>query len=261
MSGRIVPMPAPRPATPPIRAVFFDLDDTLCDARSAFVQASASAFRSLVARHPHLTEAQVVGEWRALHVTLFADLTAGRRTITEVRLLRFRVLLGALGVPDEPLADELDLLLGRTQLDLLKPFEGVPAVLDGLRGRGLHVGIVTNGAGDAHPDSQRSKAEHLGLLARVDSFFVSDEIGHRKPDARVPARAGGGGLRRRPARGAVRGRFAGERCGGRERGGDGERPAAARKRRRGRARRGGRDRHRGGRTAAPTRNLVPDRSG
>jgi putative hydrolase of the HAD superfamily len=54
--------------------------------------------------------------------------------------------------------------------------------LAGLRSRGLFLGVITNGAGDTHPDSQRTKAESLQLLGRVDGFWVSDEMGYRKPD-------------------------------------------------------------------------------
>jgi putative hydrolase of the HAD superfamily len=105
--------------------------------------------------------------------------------MAEVRLLRFRHLLDTLGIPDDDFADEVDLLLGRIQLRFLTQFNDVDQTLAELRERGMFMGIVTNGAGDDHPDSQRSKAEYLGLPSRVDVFFVSDEIGHRKPDARA----------------------------------------------------------------------------
>lgn len=104
--------------------------------------------------------------------------------MSEVRTLRFRRLLAALGVPNNEFADEIDFLLGRTQLGLITLFDDV-TVLEELRERGLHVGVITNGSGDVHPDSQRSKAKILGLLERVDSFFVSDKMGYRKPDPRA----------------------------------------------------------------------------
>lgn len=170
---------------PTIRAVFFDLDDTLCDAKTAFAQASTVSFDAIRARHPQVSETQVIDAWRTIQVPLFADLAAGRLSMAQVRLARFRRLLAALGHPDDDFADEVDLLLGYTQLDLLTLFDGVTDTLAELRERGLYVGIITNGAGDLHPDSQRSKAEHLGLPGRVDSFWVSDEIGHRKPDPRA----------------------------------------------------------------------------
>ena len=105
--------------------------------------------------------------------------------MAEMRLMRFCRLLTVLGEPDDVFANEVDLLLGRVQLDLFRMFDDAANSLDELRQRGLHVGIITNGANDGHPDSQRSKAEHLGLLERVDSFWVSEAIGHRKPDLRA----------------------------------------------------------------------------
>lgn len=166
-----------------IRAVFFDLDDTLCDAATAFQAGRAAAFARLCARHPALTNHEVERAWAGVRETLFRELDAGRLTMAEVRLRRFRATLRALGIADDAFADQLDLLLGTTQLAHLALFPDA-TVLDVLRG-GPHVGIITNGAGDAHPDSQRSKAAHLGLLDRVDSFWVSDEMGYRKPDPRA----------------------------------------------------------------------------
>lgn len=167
-----------------IRAVFFDLDDTLCDSRTAFRRGMLSAYGLIRRRHEGFSDEILDATWKAVHGPLMEELTSGKRTMSEVRLARFRHILASLGMEDDAFADEVDLHLGATQLDCLRGFDDLQ-VLEELRAKGLHVGIVTNGSGDKHPDSQRSKAAALGLTTRVDSLWISDEMGYRKPDPRA----------------------------------------------------------------------------
>ena len=113
--------------------------------------------------------------------------------MAAVRDMRFRRTLAAVGAPDDALADRLDALLGETQLAHLQRFDDV-AALAALRRRGIFVGVITNGADDERSDSQRTKAERLGLLDELDGFWVSDTMGFRKPDPRAfaPALAAAG---------------------------------------------------------------------
>lgn len=177
------------------RAIFFDLDDTLCDAAPAFAAGRRAAFARALAVAPGLPESALWQAWRQSHADLMPQLEAGALRMAEARGLRFRRTLAAAGVADSDgaLAEQLDTLLGETQLAHLRCFDDVVA-LAALRERGVFVGVITNGADDAHSDSQRTKAERLGLLALVDGFWVSDTMGCRKPDPRAfaPALAAAG---------------------------------------------------------------------
>lgn len=172
------------------RAVFFDLDDTLCDAAPAFAAGRRAAFARALAVAPGLSRSALWRAWRQAHADLMPQLEAGALRMAEVRGLRFRRTLAATGVadPDGSLAEQLDSLLGETQLAHLRCFDDV-AALAALRERGVFLGVITNGADDTHSDSQRTKAERLGLLAQVDGFWVSDAMGYRKPDPRAFAPA------------------------------------------------------------------------
>jgi putative hydrolase of the HAD superfamily len=172
------------------RAVFFDLDDTLCDAAPAFAAGRRAAFEQALCVAPELSMAALERAWAQAHAELMPRLESGALTMAEVRGLRFRRTLAFAGVPDPAaaLANQLNDLLGETQLSLLRRFDDV-AALAALRERGVFIGIVTNGADDAHSDSQRTKVERLGLLALVDGFWVSDAMGYRKPDPRAFAPA------------------------------------------------------------------------
>lgn len=181
-----------------IRAVFFDLDDTLCDSAAAWPIGLGAAFDALRQRHPEIQRETLAAAWDAATGPLIALLEAGRVSAAHVRGQRFRHTLRELGVGDDRLADQLDGMLARVYLDHLRVFDDV-SVLDHLRPR-YHVGIITNGAADDHLDSQRTKAECLGLLSRVDSFLASDEIGSRKPQPRIFAHAlSGAGVQPRDA--------------------------------------------------------------
>jgi putative hydrolase of the HAD superfamily len=167
-----------------IRAVFFDLDDTLCDAAPAFALGLRAAFDTALVAAPGLTAPALHAAWQRTHAELFPLLESGALTMAQVRDMRFRRTLAAVGAPDDALADRLNDLLGETQLAHLRRFDDV-AALGALRKRGVFVGVITNGADDACADSQRTKAERLGLLGEIDGFWVSDTTGYRKPDPRA----------------------------------------------------------------------------
>lgn len=162
-----------------IKAIFFDLDDTLCDSAPAFAGALNDALATLLAHYPTLREPEVRAAWQAADTLLARRLEAGLLSMAHMRGERFPRTLASLGIRDEALAGALDLQLGTSYLARLRAYDDTN-VLDALR-PARHVGILTNGAADSHPDSQRSKAEHLGFLARTDSFTASDTVGFRKP--------------------------------------------------------------------------------
>lgn len=176
-----------------IQAAFFDLDDTLCDAAPAFHAGRRAAFAAALAAKPGLTEAALNDAWTRTHAELLPLLEAGALTTAEARDTRFRRTLVAAGAPDDALADQLNDLLGATQLERLRRFDDV-AALDELRERGIYVGVITNGADDEQADSQRTKARLLGLLDEVNGCWISDAMGYRKPDPRAfaPALAAAG---------------------------------------------------------------------
>ena len=122
--------------------------------------------------------------WRRVNERLFRRLAAGELTMARARDRRFRATLRRLDMEDDALADELNAALARTRLASLRLYDDTVATLDRLRPH-YHVGIITNGAGDDHDDSQWSTMQQMRLLDLVDSIWISDEIGFRKPDPRL----------------------------------------------------------------------------
>jgi putative hydrolase of the HAD superfamily len=167
-----------------IRAVFFDLDDTLVDSANPWRAGLAAAVADLCEQRPGLSSDDVYAAWHAANWALVKRLDAGDVRMATVRERRWLDTLLALGLDDPALAAALDARLVETYIGGLRLFDDVGTLPEDLRAR-FHVGIITNGADDDALDSQRTKAARTGLLARADSFLASDAAGARKPDPHI----------------------------------------------------------------------------
>lgn len=162
-----------------IKAVFFDLDETLCDSDTAWNIAVKETFQRLHEREPNVSKEAITEAWTAVHQKLFQQLNAGKCSMAEVRDRRFGCLFKELSLPIDRAMEELSGFFCSRYLTGLRLYEDV-TVLEELTG--YHVGIITNGAHDEHTDSQLSKVRHLGLIERIQSLTISGEIGVRKPN-------------------------------------------------------------------------------
>ena len=165
-----------------IKAVFFDLDGTLCDSDTAWSIATRETFQLLRKREPSVSVEIITKAWTTVHQKLFQQLNAGKGSMAELRDSRFQYLFEALGLRQGTITEELNDFLSSRYLTSLRLYEDV-SVLEALHT--YHVGIVTNGAHDNHTDSQFSKVQRLGLSKRIQSLTISDEVGVRKPNIKV----------------------------------------------------------------------------
>ncbi|RKU13837.1 hypothetical protein C6503_15485 [Candidatus Poribacteria bacterium] len=165
-----------------IKAVLFDLDGTLCDSDTAWSIAVKETFQLLCKQEPSISEEAIANAWRTVHQRLFQQLGAGKLSMAEVRDARFQCLFEELDLPIDRMMEELSDFFCSRYLTGLRLYEDV-TVLEKLTG--YHVGIITNGAHDAHTDSQLSKVRHLGLSERIQSLTISGEIGVRKPKVEI----------------------------------------------------------------------------
>ena len=133
---------------------------------------------------PDLTELDTRRVWEDVNRDLFEQMNSHMINMADARNIRFRRTLEKLGIDDLTLADELNEHLSLRRLEHMTLCDGAIEVLTELRSL-YHVGIITNGAADDHPDSQYTTAKRLDLLSHVDSFVVSDAVGFRKPDIRI----------------------------------------------------------------------------
>jgi len=149
----------------PIRAVFFDLDDTLCDTIGTREARARLAFDAIARERPDLTRETFVA-----------------RVMERVgeRIVR--------GVP--AVAEELG--LARTEagraaigawffvgcIELLRPFKSVTETVDRLSSA-YKLGVITNG------DGKLQRFKWLQLNLGIDLLVISAECGFEKPDRRI----------------------------------------------------------------------------
>jgi len=175
---RPVPRRSAAPSLP--RAVFFDMDDTIFDhsltCRAALARLRASEPRL---RGPSLNA--LWHEYSRLLEMVHPDVLAGRLTVQEARVERFRRLARLAGrdVSSETAA-ELSRHYRANYQQLRRMVPGARRVLERLQGRAV-VGIVTNN----EVAEQEEKLDHFGLRPLVNFMVVSAGVGVAKPDPEI----------------------------------------------------------------------------
>lgn len=160
-----------------VRAVLFDLDDTLFDHR----ESSGDALRRVQQCHDCFRDApfdEFEGHHSRLLEELHPDVVGGRLGIDEAREERFRRLFARFGVAAS--AEECAAAAARYRTEYLAARRAVAsagALLRAVRSR-ARVGIVSNNI----LQEQQEKLEYLELAPHVDALIVSGEAGVSKPD-------------------------------------------------------------------------------
>jgi putative hydrolase of the HAD superfamily len=165
----------------PIRAVLFDLDDTLFDhefcSRCALeiVRSSYECFKQLAPDVLAHTHARILDE-------LHPEVTSGNLDLALARTERFRRLFSSAGVDADPAnAAAAAAAYRRRYEESWREVRGAAALLKSVRERGARVGVVSNNL----LQEQRDKLRCCGLDAHVDVLVVSGETGISKPDPRI----------------------------------------------------------------------------
>lgn len=142
-----------------LKAVIFDLDDTLYSEKE-YVK---SGYQKV---------AKVLPQISNVEEKLWELFESKKPAIDE--------LLAQEKIQSEKIKQEC-LLAYRQQVPEIHLYEGVMEMLIELRGKGLKLGIITDG----RPEGQRAKIQALGLESFVDHIIITDELGgpvFRKPN-------------------------------------------------------------------------------
>ncbi len=156
-----------------IKAVLFDLDGTLLDRASSLEPFLAEQRK----RFAHRLGAADVETWRSR----FLALDQGGHVHKSIV---YPALLAEFGGDADAAADLLEDYRQRC-CEHACGFPGMARTLAALRGRGLKLGIVSNG----ETDFQMRNIKALGLEGMVDAILISEAEGLRKPDAAIFFRA------------------------------------------------------------------------
>lgn len=175
---------SPKPDFSAIKAVYFDLDDTLC----TYWDASKKGLRRTFEIHqiPGKTTDEMLRHWgaafrdfcRAIKNDVWYPLylASGEPTRNE----QMRLTLADAGIDDAALAKRL----GDTYRDErdrnLELFPEAIEVLDALKAK-FPLGLITNGPADV----QRQEIATLGIDAYFGPVFIEGEMGEGKPNQAV----------------------------------------------------------------------------
>jgi YjjG family noncanonical pyrimidine nucleotidase len=169
-----------------IKAIVFDLDNTLIDHASAEAQAMERVLNSAM-QNAALGEIlrtapdRFLAAYRINNERLWHDLAFERITSEELRWQRFAFTLGDIA-PQLAKADaeRLGKEMGEEYLQLYKHYwqliKGANELLDALQNL-FKLGVITNG----FRDQQRGKLAKFGWEERFDAVVLSDEVGVMKP--------------------------------------------------------------------------------
>jgi putative hydrolase of the HAD superfamily len=168
----------------PVKALFFDLNDTLLD-DSGIQEAIPRTCDEIAAVRPGLDPARLLqanGEaWRAYWAEVEDKWTLGVLDGATVSLEVWSRALRACGCDDVSLARLAKETHGRHAREAIRLFDEVREVFAWLLVKGLRLGLVTNGASD----TQRAALRALGIEQWFGAVVISGEVGIAKPDRAV----------------------------------------------------------------------------
>lgn len=168
-----------------VRAVYFDLDDTLC----GYWDACKAALRDTFGAHaPEGHEAEVlVRHWAAA----FREFAPGLRALglyegylksgEGTRTEQMRRMLKLIEIENDELAARMSQHYMEQRNACLALFPDALPLLDRLKAEGYRMGLITNGPADI----QRMEVETLKLADYFDPIYIEGEVGYGKPDPRV----------------------------------------------------------------------------
>jgi putative hydrolase of the HAD superfamily len=162
------------------RVILFDLDDTIVD----FSWNQAASWRTACVEFEDQTGVEVerlLTEIRAAGGRFWADHDRAERGRKDLRAASAEIVVEALegvGVRVRSgLPREISERYRTLREEGMRLFEGTTEVLEGLRGEGRRLGLVTNGTGE----EQRGKIERFGLERYFDHIQIEGEFGLGKP--------------------------------------------------------------------------------
>ncbi|MGY3779240.1 HAD family hydrolase [Isobaculum melis] len=161
-----------------MRAIFFDVDDTLYDQTEPFT----TSFQKYFGQYK-LDNFAVYKALRKHSDALFDDCVQGKLELSEMRRLRIQMALEDFGIT---VSDEVAELFQQGYLEAQQQITLVPEMaqlLTKLQQEDVQIGILTNGPGE----HQQKKVNQLQLTKWIpaENIFISGIEGLAKPDPAI----------------------------------------------------------------------------
>lgn len=164
-----------------VRAVLFDLDDTLTDHQNC----SRAGLIALQNEYPCLAKAdidQLVRENLLILNECHRDLLAGHLSAEDAKIQKYIRLFDGHGERISPdTAREARAKYEQAYAPALRPVPGAIQLLETLRAEDVRIAVVTNNL----VSHQVSKIQLCGLEPLIDVLVISEEVGLTKPDSAI----------------------------------------------------------------------------
>lgn len=165
----------------PIKAVLFDLDDTLFDHHHS-LQASLLEMQKTYQSLQQRSLEDLMSTYVELLESTHAQILRGMLSKEEARIRRIREFFLKHGQSLSTVEIDAAIRLHRDAYQAIRrPVPGAVALLEYLRGSGIQIGIITNNTSR----EQHEKLTVCGLDAWVDVLVISEEVGVIKPDPAI----------------------------------------------------------------------------
>jgi HAD superfamily hydrolase (TIGR01549 family) len=168
----------------PVRALFFDLDETLLDG-SVLQESIVRTCEMIAANQPGLDAARLFkanGQiWQGYWQEVEEKWTLGALDSASLSLEAWRRTLSACGCSDESLARQASQIHRRLGREAHRLFDDVLEFFAAAKTARVPLALITNGASD----TQRDKLRVLDLEQWFEVVVISGEVGIAKPDASV----------------------------------------------------------------------------
>lgn len=155
-----------------IRAISFDLDDTLWDNRPVLYAAEQTLFDWLVKHYPRIGELHDVVSFRQMRLALAEQRPDLRHHMTRLRKVSLQLLAEAAGYDDSLVDPAFQVFIeARHQITL---YDDVIPALQSLRKSGYLLGALSNGNADVR---------RLDMGDLFDFIINAEDAGAAKPDS------------------------------------------------------------------------------
>jgi putative hydrolase of the HAD superfamily len=160
-----------------LKAVIFDIDDTLYSYKQANKRAM-ERMKLFIMMELGIPMEEFEQDYHRLMQEQLQ--ICGSNAGCHSRAIRFQRMMEERGLPLRYGA-QLNDLYWEIMMDEMTPAEGAAQLLDGLRERGIRLGVGS----DMTADWQIKKLDKLGLLDKLDFIVTSEEAGVEKPELKL----------------------------------------------------------------------------
>ena len=155
-----------------VRAVFFDVDQTLLDTPTTARLSLRAVF----------DEDVDIATWDAITEAQYEHFNSGAVEFPAMMTARMADFLATRGeAHDLVSAEATEQVRNQRFIENTVVYHDVEACLRGLRRRGLKLGVISNSS----PEHQRRKLAAAGLADSFDAVVISGELGVAKPDPAI----------------------------------------------------------------------------